>query len=319
MGHTDIPYCDCTWDLTIGCRKRSPGCANCWATRTVQRLAGAGLDGYCTHHDRDRTDRETRVGEIQTSYDGKDWLPTAAVNLLHWNLAQPSGWRKPRFIFVNSKSDLFDERVPFSFVTRVWGAMAMAPQHKYMILTKEPGRLAQFIAQYQQVVRVPSWPNDFPHVILMVSVEDAEHLGRIDQLLRIPAAHYGVSFEPLLGPVSEKIGRYLWRDRNEDDDLDRYGQLLDWVVLGCEKRAGGRAGRWASADGDGWWAETDKIAELCEAVPVPLWVKQGPVLTKSPKRGPARIEKVCDDMAEFPPTCQIQQHPRWPGSRTGSD
>ncbi len=82
MAETKIPYCDATWDLTIGCRKRSPGCLNCWATRTVHRLARAGLNGYCTHHDRDRSDREPRISEIQTTYDGQDWLPTEAVNLL---------------------------------------------------------------------------------------------------------------------------------------------------------------------------------------------------------------------------------------------
>jgi protein gp37 len=322
MGHTDIPYCDCTWDLTIGCRKRSPGCANCWATRTVHRLA-AKLPAY----------------RGQTTEDGKDWLPTGCPTLLACNLGLVLGWRGGRFIFVNSKSDLFDERVPFAFITRVWGAMAMGSQHKYMILTKEPGRLAQFIAQYQQAVRVPAWPNDFPHVILMTSVEGPEQFHRWITLSRIPAQLRGISLEPLLQPIAKQLTPWITQGLNychacgwygEDDGDELHGpafpcpacgeetdaipldEMLDWIVVGCEKLAGGRAGRWAAEDPTGWWNDASMIRHHAALWSVPVWMKQGPYY----RNGKVFVSDMTGDWAT---DCRIQQHPRWPGSRTGSD
>lgn len=311
MATTKIPYCDATWDLTIGCRKRSPGCENCWATRTVHRLACKGEDGYCTHDDRitGRTDREPRIGRIQTAPDGREWLATPEVNLLHWNLDKPLHWRKGRFIFVNSKSDLFDERVPFEFLAKVFDTMARTKQHKYMVLTKEPSRLADFIEWLEEGNRrCPyCWPEDFAHVILMTSIEDAEHLGRLDTLLRISAAHYGVSLEPLLGPVSPSLGHYLWRDRIEDDGLDRYGQLLDWVVVGSEKLLGGRVRRWAGSEVHAWWQEAAAIIHLCRRAQIPVWMKQGPCY----RNGKVFVS---DRHGDWPMECRIQQHPNWNSS-----
>jgi protein gp37 len=291
MGATGIPYCDVTWDLTIGCRKRSPGCANCWATNTVHRLAGKGVTGYCT------CGRETLTSVIQTTSDGKDWLPTPTVNLLEWNLKQPL-CGQPRFIFVNSKSDLFDDRVPFFFLAQVWDVMACCRQHWFMILTKEPERLAQFIGWYETFPDCGArWPGDFPHVILMTSIEDAAHLDRWDQLYQIPAAHRGVSFEPLIGPVASAFQR----------QLVAVGRVPDWVVIGCEKLLGGRAGRWTEKDPDTWWTEAESVLRISQNAGVPVWMKQGPSLTPTAS---GRVA-VTASLADFPVDCRTQERPRW--------
>jgi len=285
MGETRIPYSDITWDLTIGCRKRSPGCENCWATRTVHRLA-AGQPRY----------------RGQTTADGRDWLQNSAVTLVQWNLPSPSRCAKPQFIFVNSKSDLFDERVPYEYIGQVFDRMWSTRQHQYMVCTKNPGRLGEFIAWYQ---RTPGsvtgleikWPDDFPHVILMTSIEDAEHLDRWDQLRQIPASLRGISVEPLLGPVGKGLREVLSAPHNP---------LPDWIIVGCEKLLGGRAGRWAGEDPESWWGAAAMIAEICRraATPPRLWLKQGPIL----RRG--RVV-VTNDMAEFPGLCRIQERPHW--------
>lgn len=291
MGNTDIPYCDKTWDLTIGCRKRSPGCANCWATRTVHRLAFAEVRGYCG-------DDELCV--LQTSLDGKNWEPTKSVNLLHWNLGAPLGWRKSRFIFTNSKSDLFDDRVPFAFIGRAFDVMAQCRQHRFMVLTKEPGRMAEFIAWYSTPGRRrmgAAWPDDFPHVILMTSIEDAGHLYRWDQLAAVPAAKHGISFEPLIYPVAGRLSALFAQARP------------DWSVIGCEKRLGGRVGRWSDvvATPESWWAEAGAILRHCRDGGIRVWMKQGPQLTGSLR--PPVVVTV--NLADFPANCRIQERPNW--------
>ena len=48
---------------------------------------------------------------------------TGAVRLDRDALEIPKSWRKPRMIFVNSMSDLFQEAVPAGYVTDVWKVM----------------------------------------------------------------------------------------------------------------------------------------------------------------------------------------------------
>jgi protein gp37 len=342
MATTKIPYCDATWDLTIGCRKRSPGCDHCWAVRTVHRLQHACIYGYCAVGLNGRVTNGTQV-----TAGGNDWLASRNVNLLDRNLGIPLKWKKPRFIFVNSKSDLFDERVPFEYIGQAFDVMAQARQHRFMVLTKEPERLAEFVDWYVLL------PSDFPHVILMTSIESAEYLHRWETLARIPAALRGISFEPLLGPVSGGLLKYLadiqcsncgWLGfvnndtpegglaREYDGPKDRDGHWEcpqcgasdacchdyaavhnpfgddprpDWIVVGCEKFAGGRPGRWANMQPNEWWREAGKIVQVCSHAAVPVWMKQGP-------HGVNGIAVVTERMDEFPEPCRIQQPPPWP-------
>lgn len=308
---TDIPYCDKTWDLTIGCKKRSPGCDNCWAIPTVHRLQCKPVRGYGF---------QTAGATKTTGERVWDWLPTAEVNLLDWNLTAPLHWRKPSFIFVNSKSDLFDDRVPFEFIARAFNVMCDAPEHRFMILTKEPGRMAEFIDWYMPWTirdKTPHiWPKHFPHVILMVSVEGPEQLDRISTLMEIPAAMYGVSFEPLIEPLARwKFNEVIspcgyYCDHGEDGYGHRPERSkLDWAVVGCEKLPGGSAGRWKRQylrdEGDpcDWWTEASRIVHACQEAGVATWVKQGPMYVMG------RIV-VTDDPADFPTDCRVQKKPK---------
>jgi protein gp37 len=298
MGTTKIEYCDVTWDLTIGCRKRSPGCENCWATRTVHRLAGR-LSLYPDYG-----------GQVDS--DGRDWLETEDVNLLEWNLEKPRQWRKPRFVFVNSKSDLFDQRVPWDFIGRAFDVMALANWHHYMVLTKEADRMGRFLEWYRKSAPRPAdWPKNFAHVILMTSVEGPDWMGRIEQLMRLPAALRGVSFEPLLGPLGDIVDPRFHSNGNcfyyPEYCAFNWGGL-DWVIIGCEKLAGGRVGRWAGRDVEGWWQEARRIVERCRAAGIPVWMKQGPSLDHRPEEQPRVVTGVDD----FPPSCRVQDPPNWP-------
>ena len=61
-------------------------------------------------------------------------------------LSIPEQWRKPKRIFVNSMSDLFQEAVPIEFIGKVWRAMETANWHTYQILTKRPERMRAILS-----------------------------------------------------------------------------------------------------------------------------------------------------------------------------
>lgn len=107
-----------TWNPITGCTKVSPGCAHCYAETMAKRF----------HR------------------NGGSYLPGEAIILTHDDrLENPFGWKQPSSVFVNSVSDLFHEEVPFMFVDRVFAVMALTPQHLYMILTKRPERMADYL------------------------------------------------------------------------------------------------------------------------------------------------------------------------------
>ena len=138
---------------------------------------------------------------------------TGAVRLDRAALELPRSWRKPKMIFVNSMSDLFQEAVPASFVAAVWKAMEATPRHTYQILTKRPDRMAKLTSDLRLL----------PNVWLGASVENADYLSRLDDLRRTRAAVRFVSLEPLLGSVASA-------------DLT----LIDWAIVGGESGPGAR-------------------------------------------------------------------------------
>ena len=133
---------------------------------------------------------------------------------LHWDkVDEPTRWRNPRRVFVNSMSDLFHTDVPLEFVKAVFVSMSTASRHQFQILTKRARRLPQ-------VARNLDWS---PNVWMGVSIEDRRYKWRIDCLREVPAAVRFLSVEPLIGPVGA---------------LDLTG--IDWVIVGGESGPGAR-------------------------------------------------------------------------------
>jgi protein gp37 len=141
------------------------------------------------------------------------------VELLEGSLPEPLRRRTPTVYFVNSRSDLFHEGVPFAFIDRVFAVMARCPQHRFLVLTKRPERMREYLTEYEdgfaRASRVEHvgmreheypegwldrWP--LPNVWLGTSVEDQAAADlRVPELLSCPAAGRFVSAEPLLGEV----------------------------------------------------------------------------------------------------------------------
>jgi protein gp37 len=153
--------------------------------------------------------------EGTTRKSGRRHVWTGKVILDVDALDTPLKWRKPKRIFVNSMSDLFQDTVPEDFVLKVWNTMERAHWHTFQILTKRSDRMASMLTGEGFKV--------LPNVWLGTSVEDAERLFRLDALRNVPAQVRFISFEPLLGPIPE---------------VDLSG--IHWAIVGGESGPGSR-------------------------------------------------------------------------------
>ncbi len=178
-GLSDIEWTDATWNPISGCTMISPGCTNCYAMRMAARLQAMAHPAY--------------IGVVRKSGGRPVW--TGRVHLNDESLLIPLRWRMPRKIFVNSMSDLFQERIPAKFVKDVWRVMEQAHWHIFQVLTKRPDNMLRIIAENQ----LPALPN----VWLGTSVESGEYKSRVALLRRVPARIRFISFEPLIGPIRQ--------------------------------------------------------------------------------------------------------------------
>lgn len=208
---TTIEWTEMTWNPVTGCRKVSQGCKHCYAERMAKRLEAMGCGRYSSGFE-----------------------PT-----LHWDLVQvPKQWKRPRVIFVNSMSDLFQDEVPIEFIQSVFQTIIDCPHHTFQILTKRSARLRSLAARL-------AWP---PNIWLGVSVENAKVVSRVVDLAEVPAAVRFLSCEPLLGPLY-------------DLPLKR----IDWVIVG------GESGPMARPMME-WWVQD--IRRQCRKARVPFFFKQ---------------------------------------------
>jgi protein gp37 len=221
-----------TWNPirgTVGrwaCTRVSPGCDACYAARLNVRFGGPDY--------------------AQPGQPLNDTLRFDEKALL-----QPLSWRAPRRIFVCSMTDLFHENVSELWLDRIFGVMALARQHTFMLLTKRPKRMKDYVGQEwgggviatrrrvceQMAATRNAWRLDrrsaafdeiewdwpLPNVWLGVSIELDRYSWRANLLRETPAAVRFISAEPLLGHL---------------DSLDLTG--IDWLIAGSESGTGAR-------------------------------------------------------------------------------
>ena len=191
MNQTGISWTDYTWNPISGCNKVSPGCQNCYAEAWSKR-----------------------------------WKRSFDVSLHPEKLRQvkklPSGSK----VFVNSMSDLFHGKVPFSFIEEVVDAIKSRPDVIFQVLTKRPERIRDFLHYHGYTLRGGDHLYDYwlpSNLWLGVSVEMRQYASRINELLylknedpKLPSTMF-VSFEPLIGNVGK---------------VDLNG--IDWIIIGGE-------------------------------------------------------------------------------------
>lgn len=215
-----IEWTEATWNPVTGCDRISEGCDNCYALTLAKRLKAMGVAKY------------QNDGNPRTSGPGFGVTIHAAA------LQQPTHWRSPRVVFVNSMSDLFHAKVPTAFIEDVFDVMRETPQHTYQVLTKRGIRARRLADRLD-------WPEN---MWLGVSVENSRYFHRIDELRQVPAAVRFLSCEPLLGPL---------------DGIDLLG--IGWVIAGGESGPQYRPMQLS-------WAQI--IRDACVDAEVPFFFKQ---------------------------------------------
>jgi len=194
---SEIAWTDYTFNPWEGCTKVSPGCEFCYA-----------------------------CSECQDHWKRVTWGPSGARRRVTSTLEEPFKWHHKAVrtgrrlkVFSGSLCDIFDDHPSIEQEWRddLWRKIRETSCLQWLLLTKRPGNIARFLP--------PDWNEGYPNACLMVSVENQEFADkRIPVLLEVPAASYGLSCEPLLGPV----------------DLTTWLPRLDWVIAGGESGTGAR-------------------------------------------------------------------------------
>ncbi len=186
-----IEWTDATWNPVRGCTKISPGCKHCYAEVFAERFRGVPGHPY------------------EQGFD---------LRLVPEKLEEPLKWRAPRFIFVNSMSDLFQPGVPDEYIVRVAEVMNAANWHTLQVLTKRSDRMRNLLNSKLRFAAHSA------HIWWGVSVENRKHgLPRIEHLRAADVAVRFLSVEPLL----EELGQ-----------VNLSG--IHWVIVGGESGHGAR-------------------------------------------------------------------------------
>ena len=238
MNQTKIDYVDQSWNYSTGCTNEFPCWKYCWARRDANRLA----HNPCVKH------RERYEGFRPTFWPER--------------LDEPRQMKKPKRIAVSSMGDLFHSGVPEEWIDKGFAVMAVCPQHTFLVLTKRPERMAEYLNDADLEDRLDEICHEFPgaldetwhypalwplpNVWVGTSVSNqADADERIPALMQCPG-NLWVRYEPIQGPV---LFRREWLER------------LGWVVAG--------GGPFPVHPND-----VRSVRDQCVAANVPFWWKQ---------------------------------------------
>lgn len=176
---TKIRWAGSTWNPMSGCIEVSPGCAHCYAKAFAERQRGTPA--------------------FPIGFD-PIFKP--------WKLNDPIRWKEGRRVFVDSMSDLFFEDFDDQQIAEVFNVMLRATQHDYIVLTKRPERMRDWLRAYllpggETCWNRPPWNTDRipPHIWLGTTIENDRFTYRADVLREIPVDVRVISAEPLLSPL----------------------------------------------------------------------------------------------------------------------
>jgi protein gp37 len=179
------------WNVVTGCNKYSDGCLNCFAEDVISWLQNMGKQKYANGFN------------LTCHYDRLDWPLQLAK--------KP---KTPMRSFVTELGDLFHDKVPDEFISKVFDVLIQVPQHRFYFITKRAERLGQL---------GPHLPWK-PWMWAGVTVESEKYLSRIDELRKLPKeVNKFVMMEPLLSAMPKL---------NLDD--------IDWLIVGGETNKKGK-------------------------------------------------------------------------------
>ena len=194
MKTTKIEWTEQTWNPSVGCNKISAGCKHCYAETMARRLKAMGTKGY------------------ENGFE---------FTILPERLEQPLKIKKPTKFFVNSMSDLFHEKMPFSYLDMIFDVIERTPWHTYQILTKREKIMAEYFAG-------KTLPKN---VWLGVTVENSKTKYRIDYLRKVEAAIRFISMEPLLEDIGIlNLENIHWVIVGGESGISARPMQQEWVI-----------------------------------------------------------------------------------------
>jgi protein gp37 len=213
---TKIEWADHTFNPWIGCTKISPACDNCYAERSMP----AKFQGVTWG-----------AGQRRNRTSPSNWSQP-----MRWNAEAERTGKRP-FVFCASLADVFDNAVPVSWRTDLFGLIAQTPHLNWLLLTKRIGNAAQMIQDAAACINDMLDANDqykpLPNVWIGATVCNQMEADRdIPKLLAVPAVKRFLSIEPLLGPVdifSKMTGELLHTSGNDYEP-----GWIDWIISGGE-------------------------------------------------------------------------------------
>lgn len=222
---TGISWTDSTFNLWIGCTKIGPGCDNCYAEAGNIRWQGGRNWGPGAPR--------LRTGE------------TYRQQIDRWNRKALKRYGRPRRVFVNSWSDIFDNEVDQAWRDEFWPAIERCLNIEFQLVTKRIGNAAKMVpARWMS----GGWPSN---AIVLATVTDQEEFDRDWPKLAALPCRRGLSVEPQLGALSIKGAA-----------------ALHWVIGGGESRQMGRQPRPYKLE----WARA--LIRECRAASVAYFQKQ---------------------------------------------
>ncbi len=245
-----IGWSDWSWSPLTGCTN---GCDYCYARAFTRRFGGKKEPPY-------------PAAMVEAKPEDGAWPYGFHPTFYEHRLTEPAKCAKPSRIFTVSMGDLFGPQVPDWVIAKVFQAMRQAPQHQFLLLTKQPDAMYRTLRRMRYTPhqfdlssggeRFGTWPDDYRHVLVGTSLTgDPSESWRIESLRQIAReglARTFLSLEPLLRepPRAELITSM------------RHG--LEWLIVG------GQTGARKFAPPAEW---IDHLAFLCGREGVPLFVK----------------------------------------------
>ena len=253
---TKIDWCDASWNPVTGCLH---GCKYCYARGIANRfglpyapkLGDPGMDGAKKY---DSAEGMNTMLELEKPFEvngRKQPYPMAFAPTFHrYRLDIPARWTKPRTIFVCSMADLFGEWVPDEWIRDVFNACNEAPQHRYLFLTKNPGRYQKLVKQGIQLPK-DCW-------IGTSSTCNADEDGNEGHTYLLSEnwatlTKWFVSIEPIL-------------ERFDHENIENLA-AMHWVIIGAE--SGNRKDRIIPEKS---WV--DEIVAECDRYQTPVFMKE---------------------------------------------
>ncbi len=206
MEKTKIEYCDSTLSFVSGCLHR---CSYCYARGRANRFRG------CDESPDGSTDKvlvdlaEPLVKTYKNGQKSVSAYPYGFTPTFHrYRLNDLKKRKFGKTIFVCSTSDLFGKWVPDEWIASVFKACLESPEHRYLFLTKNPGRYVQL----SEKGLLPGFDNFW----YGSTVTDTEM-----PAFSAEEYHTFISVEPILTPFGVAAN-------------DNFQEGIDWMILGAE-------------------------------------------------------------------------------------